>query len=344
MPKLINTEQFFTKAADYPVLDIRSPAEYEKGHIPGAINFPLLSNEERKQVGTTYKQIGKNEAVLQGLDIIGPKMSFFAKEALELAKDNQLILYCWRGGMRSNSMAWLLEKVGIKVFVLKNGYKAYRHFCKQQLSQSVDIIIVSGSTGSGKTHILKALHNAGEQIIDLEGIANHKGSVFGAMGQLKQLSNEQFENQLYLEWSRLDRTRTIWLEDESNAIGCNYIPKELFVQMRCAPVVRVIIDDEVRVERLLHEYAVFDKTLLIDNINKIKKRLSPEKAKEAIDAVNRDNLAISIRIVLGYYDKAYNFGLGKRNPATITEINLGRLSIEKCARNLILNKEKIKGE
>ena len=193
----IEASEFLEKAETIPVLDLRSPGEYEDGHITGAINMPLFDDDERAKVGTKYKQVSKEEAMLLGLDIVGPKMSDMVRKAMSLAVNGEICLYCWRGGMRSGSVAWLLSTAGLKVTRLVKGYKAYRHHIREAFSQDVNLIVIGGMTGSGKTDILLEMLEQGHQVLDLEGYANHKGSAFGMLGQEKQPSSEQFENDTY---------------------------------------------------------------------------------------------------------------------------------------------------
>lgn len=322
MAKKITTKPFLEMGMNIPIVDVRSPGEFEQAHIPGAINIPLFTNEERAEVGTAYKKRGQKEAMLIGLDKIGPRMRETAEKALEIAVDGKILLHCWRGGMRSESMAWLFERVGIDCFLLRGGYKSYRSYIKAQLSQKSNIVILSGSTGSGKTDVLKAMQKTGTQIIDLEGIAHHKGSAFGAIGELAQNSTEQFENDLYQAFSKLDKTQTIWVEDESKAIGNNFIPDEFFKQMRKAPVVKMNLPKEERVNRLVKEYTYADKELLIYHLNRIKKRLGPNETKLAIEAVGEGEMATAVDLSLTFYDKAYDHGLSKRNIKTISELDL----------------------
>ncbi len=232
MSEKIGALDFFNLSKDIPVIDVRSPKEFETGHIPGAHNIPIFSNEERAIVGTKYKQEGREPAILVGLEIVGSKLKSFANTARKLSKNNQLLVHCWRGGMRSSSMAWLFEMVGIKTFILEGGYKAFRNYGKSQLAASKKLIILGGLTGSGKTETLLKIKEKGEQVVDLEGLAHHKGSAFGSLGQKPQLPNEQFENNLIYEWLTLDITKSIWLEDESHSIGSNWIPNEHFTSKK----------------------------------------------------------------------------------------------------------------
>jgi len=323
MPTKLSIEEFLPLTDTLPLVDVRSPAEYAKAHIPGAVNIPLFDNEERKQVGIRYKQGGKENAVLLGLEYVGPKMADFVKQAKKLVKKNKKILvHCWRGGMRSGSMAWLFETAGLKVFTLDGGYKAYRGYIRKQFSKPVNMVVLGGYTGSGKTAILQELEKQGEQFLDIEGIAHHKGSVFGPLGQKQQPSNEQFENNLADAWRKFDFSKPVWVEDESRQLGTCGIPDPLFVQMRSAPVIKVIIPKSERIKRLVNEYGDFETELLAEQIEKIRERLGGQFANEAIEALNHNNLEKVADLTLRYYDKAYEFGISKRNPETITIIEL----------------------
>jgi tRNA 2-selenouridine synthase len=190
MTQSLHPDEFFNIPG--VILDVRSPAEYLQGHIPGAKSLPLLSDEERAKVGICYKQQGRETAVELGFEIVGPKCADFITQAKHLAPDKIVRLYCWRGGMRSESMAWLLERAGFHVTLLTGGYKAFRRWGRSLFQIPQNIIILAGMTGTGKTEILKALAAKGEQILDLEQLANHRGSSYGSLGQLPQPTNEQF--------------------------------------------------------------------------------------------------------------------------------------------------------
>lgn len=320
MAEQIPAEQFLKKSEQIPIIDVRSPAEYELGHIPGAINLPIFDNEERAKVGTRYKQAGRDFAIQLGLEFVGPKLAEFSKQARKIAKSNQLLVHCWRGGMRSQNMAWLFELIGIKVEVLRAGYKGYRAYIREQLGADIPIIILGGSTGSGKTDILKELELLGEQFIDLEGIAHHKGSAFGAIGEKDQPSNEQFENNLAKEWLKLDFNRAVWLEDESITMGKCGIPFALYKRMRDARVIKVDIPKKVREERLVKEYANGDTEGLRNALERISKKLGGLRAKQAFDALEAKDFITVADISLQYYDKAYSFGIAKRDQKKIIEI------------------------
>jgi len=318
------------KANSLPIVDVRSPGEFAQGHIPGAVNIPLFSNEERAQVGTTYKQVSQDAALLLGLELVGPKMADFVRQSKALASGKDILVHCWRGGMRSGSFGWLLETAGMQVSTLIGGYKAFRNEVLTGLGAPQNIVVLGGKTGSGKTEILHKLREMGEQVIDLEGIAHHKGSSYGAIGQLPQPSTEHFENELYAQWRQLDPTRRVWVEDESRSVGRCLIPDAVWMQMRHAPLVLVDMDKAARIERLVREYACFDLSLLYEATHRIEKRLGGQHHKAAIAALDQKDFATVADITLTYYDKAYQHGVGDRrvvhtlktsedNPADVAE-------------------------
>lgn len=334
MPLGVN--DFLKQAQTLPIIDVRSPGEFDHAHIPGAVNIPLFDNEERAVIGTKYKQAGKDAAVLAGLDMVGPKMAGFVKQSRKLnPKNKEVLVHCWRGGMRSGSFAWLLNTAGVTATTLIGGYKAYRNAVLDGLVQPRPLLILGGKTGSGKTDILKALAEQGEQIIDLEGLAHHKGSSYGAIGQLPQPSTEQFENLIFEQWQQLDWSRRIWLEDESRNVGSCFIPMSLWHQMRAAPVAFVDVPKEVRIERLVREYTGIDHQLLIEATKRIERRLGGQVTKQALDALLTNNYATVADLTLDYYDKAYLHGLSQRDPALTTPLPVSGDDPAQTARQLI---------
>jgi tRNA 2-selenouridine synthase len=309
MSKVLDITDFMALSKGQLTIDVRSPKEFIKGHIPHAVNLPLFNDEDRAKIGTIYKQKGRSEAIEAGLEIVVPKMADFVRFVKPLARENKIFVHCWRGGMRSGSMAWLFDTMGYKVYTLKSGYKAYRHLVLEGLGKEAKYIIISGRTGSGKTAILHKLRERGEQIIDLEGLANHKGSAFGALGELPQPSTEQFENNLYLEMSKLDHAKPIWLEDESKNIGRCTITNELWANMVKAPLIVIDIPLEVRVKRLVEDYGEMPIDGLEESIRKIERRLGNEAMKDALRSLGERNFANVARITLHYYDKAYDHAL-----------------------------------
>lgn len=322
MIRTLSIDDFVQLDVNIPVADVRTPAEFAQGHIIGAHNIPLFTNEERVQVGTTYKQQGREPAILLGFDLTGSKWSGFIKQALEIAPGKKIALHCWRGGMRSGAMAWALNLYGFDVYLLEGGYKKYRRWVLDRFNQSYNLLILGGMTGSGKTQILHELAKAGEQVIDLEDLAQHQGSSYGTMNKLVQPSQEQFENDLATRLYKADKDLYIWLEDESLTIGKRFIPKALWNQMHDAHVLNIQLPLESRVEFLVKEYGSLDKEFLKECTSRIWKRLGPEQTKNAILAIDEDHMDDFIRAVLVYYDKTYRIGLSKRSPENVHELEL----------------------
>lgn len=312
MIKPVSVSDLLSLPVLIPIADVRTPAEFSQGYIPGAVNLPLFSNEERVQVGTTYKQVGKEAAVLLGFDLTGNKWSGFIKQALEIAPDKKIALHCWRGGMRSGAMAWALDLYGFEVFLIKGGYKHYRRWVHQQFEKNYQLRILGGMTGSGKTTLLGQLRAMGNQVIDLEDLAQHQGSAYGSLNKLIQPTQEQFENNLGHQLSVMDSQQKIWVEDESISIGKRFVPKPFWNQMQHAVLLDLQISQQHRVENLLIEYGSLDKDFLVEATERIRKRLGPEQTKHAIAAIREDRMADFIRLVLVYYDKTYRNDIVKR--------------------------------
>ena len=312
MIERIESEEFLNRTNYLPVLDVRSPKEFMQGHIPGAENLPLFNDEERAIVGTIYKNSGREAAILKGLEFTGPKLAEFVKKLIRIAPKKEILLHCWRGGIRSEQMALLFDLAGFKIGVLIGGYKSYRKFIRNDLSRMAQIIILGGLTGSGKTETLHALRDRGEQILDLEEIAHHKGSVFGAIGQEPQPTNEQFENNLYSQWVKFDFSKIIWVENESRMIGNITIPEPLFEQMTKAEIFVHEVPREQRILRLIEAYSQFEKEELKTGIMKIAEKLGGTRTKQALIAVENNDFITAAGITLDYYDKTYYFAISKR--------------------------------
>jgi len=407
--KRVGLAEFLTLAQTHPVLDVRSPSEYLHAHIPGAQSLPLFSDEERKVVGTAYKQQSKQVAIKIGLKYFGVKMvemvetveamfkelnptksgsnkpfSQSSKSSKSSSQDSDLtsiipqttqtskstqtppntessftpkivLVHCWRGGMRSAGVAWLLDLYGYQVYTLQGGYKAYRGWVLEQFEKDYPIQILGGYTGSGKTEVLKALSKQSESVIDLEGLAGHKGSAFGNMGLPLQPSQEMFENKLaqaldnattthsenssnsttILETNPLEgisnslpeliatftntSPRRIWMEDESQRIGTVIIPTVLYQKMRQKRVFFLDIPFESRLDYICLHYGKFPKDQLINAIIRIKKKLGGLETKTAINCLVEDDVRSSFCVLLQYYDKLYGKGL-ERNRENLTSI------------------------
>ncbi|WP_329903829.1 tRNA 2-selenouridine(34) synthase MnmH [Porphyromonas pogonae] len=330
----ISIEEFLGKRRTYPVIDVRSPGEFMQGHIPGAYNIPLFTDAERSEVGTLYVQEGHTPAVEHGLQIVGPKMVQLAREAQ--AQGGELCLYCWRGGMRSGSMEWLFNTVGIKTWRLQGGYKAYRaHFDHILNNNKYTLRILGGPTGSGKTLILHQLCNKGEQVVDLEGLANHKGSIFGGLGQAPQPTTEQYINLLHDAFIDMDPHKPIWLENESKLVGHVFIPDMLWTLMRSSRPIIIDIPVEPRAQHIFREYGSIDPLLLIEALGKIEKRMGNLLCTQAIEHVKSGDILSAIRDTLVYYDKAYQRSFDKQGLPPLLTIKGEKDDPESLANELI---------
>ena len=337
----INITNFLELSVTIPVVDVRSPSEYNMGHIPGAVNIPLFDDKEREAVGTKYKKEGRLPAILEGLKHIGPVLKSKLEKALKIAKEGKLLVHCWRGGMRSEAMAWLFSMGDIEVCLLEGGYKSYRHYVMESLSVKRKMIVLGGMTGSSKTHILGYLDSHGEQVLDLERLANHKGSAFGALGQLPQPTTEQFANNLFTEWKQLKSELPFWVEDESRNIGSVFMPDSFYLNMQDTAAIVLVMDINVRLPRLMEEYSTYSPELLKASVLKISKRLGGDKTRDAINAVEAGDFARAIEIVLFYYDKAYLFGLNKKKDKNIIYVNTDTDDVEVNAMKVMEAKSKI---
>ncbi len=334
----LSPKDFLEKGKHIPIVDVRSPAEFAQGHIPGAINIPLFSNEERAQVGTRYKQAGREFAVQLGLELVGSKLADFAKDIKKHCRHKQALVHCWRGGMRSGAMAWLFSFIGIETQLLEGGYKAYRAYIRESLDRPQTLHILGGYTGSGKTDILFALQQKGAQIIDLEGLAHHKGSAFGSIGERPQPTNEQFENNLAEQWLKLDPNKPVWLEDESVTMGRCGIPQVLFKRMRTSPTFVINVPTALRIQRLVGDYAQCGIAPLQNAIERISKKLGGLRTQQALQALENKDFETVADICLVYYDKAYNFGIESRaniNPKQIRYIDTENNHTDEIAEMLL---------
>ncbi len=322
----IELSNFLELSAKFPVLDVRSPGEYAHAHIPGAYSLPLFTDEERAQVGTAYKQQSREQAIKIGLDFYGPKMRAMV-EQVEALKSDTVLVHCWRGGMRSAGVAWLLDLYGFKVFTLLGGYKTYRQYIVESFQLPASIKILAGYTGSAKTAVLEKLQRLGEPVINLEKLANHKGSAFGHIGLPTQPSQEMFENLLGTAIRSIGSS-TCWLEDESWRIGSLLIPQPYYQQMRMAPCYFVDIPFEERLNYIMQDYGTATKEELIQAVLKIQKRLGGLETKTAIGFLVENNIKEAFRILLQYYDKFYRKGLLSRPADAPPVINLEAASVD----------------
>ncbi len=316
----ISVDSFVAHAKNFPIIDVRSEAEFEHAHIPGAWNLPLFNNDERKIVGTIYKQDSREQAIKKGLEFFGPKMKemilFVEGKMNEANSSNKTILvHCWRGGMRSAGVAWLLDLYGFKVYTLVGGYKAYRNWVLKMLETKPSLKILGGYTGSGKTIVLDGLKKLNQVVIDLEGLAGHRGSAFGNIGLPKQPTQEMFENKLAREifiHTEGNKNPEIWLEDESQRIGTVNIPQSFWIHMRNSPVHFLDIPFERRLDYLVETYGKLPLEELKSATERIQKKLGGLETKTALGFLEEKNIKDAFSILLKYYDKLYHKGLEKR--------------------------------
>jgi tRNA 2-selenouridine synthase len=307
---IVDIPELMTLRGQLPLVDVRSEGEYGEGHIPAAVNIPILNNAERVVVGTTYKKMGQQQAIREGFRLVGPRLVDIITSAENVGKE--LVVHCWRGGMRSGNFCQFVNMAGIKTHQVRGGYKAYRQFGAEYFEKNYPFLVLSGLTGSGKTEILRALKKAGEQVIDLEGLANHKGSAFGGLGQPPQPSTEHFQNLLFEELFRIDTTRRIWIEDESIAVGKIFLPAPFWKGMSQSPIISVDVPKDVRTTRLVQEYGNVDRHGFANSLKGITKKLGGQHYNTALDHVNAGNMYDAIGIILNYYDKAYAAGLERK--------------------------------
>ena len=332
MSPILDIQSFLARRdAGWPVLDARSPSEYARGHIAGALNLPVLDDEERAAVGTAHARSGPEGAVHLALKLAGPKLAAKLARARALIREGaaaspgtpsspaaghgtfakasggkDVLVHCWRGGMRSRSLAWLLELGGYSVHMLEGGYKAYRSWARACLAQPRPALILGGMTGSGKTAMLAELARLGAQVIDLEALAGHRGSAFGAVGLGEQPGSEWVENALAERWRSLSPDRPVWLEDEDRRIGSLSLCGEFFEHIRISPLVLVDLPLEARVERLVRMYTGPEyRDALIACVERLRARLGDEAARRCVDDIRAGRYREAVSALLNYYDTRY---------------------------------------
>ena len=337
MPGLLTINDFLSclKNEQLLLIDSRSEGEFESGHIPGAVNIPLLNNEQRVIIGTIFKQQGRQAAIIKGFELVGPHFHELIQKTKSQATTTEVMLYCWRGGLRSNILSWLLSMSGFKVGLLQGGYKSFRRWALLQFAMQRKIVVLGGKTGSGKTEMLQMIQQLGEQVICLETLANHKGSAFGSLGQLPQPTQETFENELAFQLGEINPVKRTWLENESRNIGFIKIPDPLYEQMRNAVVVEMEVKVEIRKKRILNEYGEFPFDQLIEKTQKLQKRMGGQHVKAAIDFIRNDDQSGWVELLLIYYDKTYNHSNEQRNAEKVRSVKVDWIYPETDAKQLI---------
>lgn len=338
----IPLEEFLRSSMEHPILDVRTPSEFAHAHIPGAINLPIFTDQERAEIGTLYKQVSREKAIEKGFDFFGPRMNTYLESlnAQGIAKGSMLLVHCWRGGMRSEAMAWLLNFYGYQAYTLEGGYKAFRNHILDVLDTKLPAYIIGGFTGSGKTEILRALQRMQEPVLDLENIAHHRGSSFGSIGCPDQTSQESFENRLAMSYPD-SSIKHIWIEDESRKIGRNVLPLSLHETIRDSPVIFVDIPREARLHWLVEQYKTQSHILIAEAIERLHKRLGGLQMQQALSALHKSDLHSCFDIVLRYYDDAYLYGVSKRAKGLVHRLTLQTVDHDANAQAVLAFKHSI---
>ena len=322
-----------------PVIDVRSPGEFERGHIPGAINLALFSNEERAAVGTTYRQEGRQPAISLGLRLVGPRLESLGQQLQQALQgretDAVLRMHCWRGGLRSSSLAWLAGTLELPVLLLDGGYKRYRRWALEQFDKPWPLRLLAGRTGTGKTDLLLAMATSGFAVVDLEALAHHRGSSFGGLGLPPQPTCEHYENRLALALWNLRSAPTIWIEAESAQVGRCRIPAGLWHQMEAAPAVEISRPLAERLERLVAVYGHLGRELLHQATERISRRLGPQRTSAALAAIACEDWATACFQMLDYYDRCYDHEMSRRKAMGVAKLDLGGLSDQEAALKLL---------
>ena len=342
-PVPIYTQQPWTETYS-EIIDVRSPGEFALDHIPSAINLPVLNDVERAEVGTIYKQINPFTARKTGAALVAKNISqhldvhFASKD-----KDYKPLIYCWRGGQRSNSMATVLGQIGWRVTVVEGGYKTYRAYVRQQLEDlptKFTYKVLCGLTGSGKTHILRQLQQRGAQVLDLEALANHRGSLLGEEWQEKptpQPSQKYFESLLLQHLQKFDSNEIVWLESESNKIGQVYLPVSLWQKMKQATCIEIQLPLDSRVEFLLQEYPYLKNNpyFLKAKLERLKSRYGKQKLNYWYQLIDNNQWKDFIKdLLLYHYDPTYSQSMEKDFTNVEKVLSLPDISVTSINRTL----------
>jgi tRNA 2-selenouridine synthase len=332
----VSIDDFLKLRHEFPVVDVRSEGEFSEGHIPGALNIPLLNNQERVIVGTTYKQHGQLSAIKMGFELVGPRLIEIIESALQTASQhNKILVHCWRGGMRSSNFSRFAEMAGIKTDVLEGGYKSYRQKAIESFNFPYPLLIIGGCTGSGKSELLRELAKAGEQVIDLEKLAHHKGSVFGGLMMPPQPTTEQFQNELFEALLKLNPAKRIWIEDESVAIGKIFLPEPFWKTMKASPIIEIDVPKTIRIDRLVAEYGEADQQEFLSAMEKIVKKLGGQHFNTAKQQLLARDMPSVMDTLLTYYDKAYQNGLSRKSHRIIHRLPWDGKQPEELVKTLI---------
>lgn len=336
------TEPFWGRDVPFPydeIIDVRAPSEFEEDHIPGAINLPVLDDAERAEVGTLYKQVSPFKARKVGAAMVSRNISRHLEEHFaHKDKGYRPLVYCWRGGQRSGSLATVLVQVGWRVTLLQGGYKTYRTYVRQQLQNLPEQFIyqiLAGSTGTGKTHILKRLAQGGAQVLDLEGLAQHRGSLLGALWEISQPTQKYFESLLLEQFQQFDPKEPVWVEAESNKIGQVYIPQPLWQKMQQSEGIEIQMSLDKRIKHLLAEYPnlITHPEVLKTKLQQLKSRHGKKQLEEWNHLIDTQQGETFIRTLLEqHYDPSYTHSFRRCYPNVQQTASLLDTSVEQIDR------------
>ncbi|TCK06676.1 tRNA 2-selenouridine(34) synthase MnmH [Phorcysia thermohydrogeniphila] len=306
----VTVEEALSKG--FKLVDVRTKEEFEEFHIPGAVSVPLFSKEEREEVSKVYYEKGEKEARLFALKLIGPKLHAIVSRIREIReREGQVAVYCWRGGMRSLAVATICNLTGVHVFRLRGGYRAFRQFILkriEEISENLKVVVLYGPTGAGKTRILRELKEEGYPVVDLEGLAGHRGSVFGGIG-LKQPSQKMFDAYLWQELERLKGAPYVLVEGESKKIGKLFIPDAFWRAMERGRKLLLTLPLEERVKVSLEDYGVgdFPPSVYLQALSRIRKILGEEKYSHIKSLIETEDYKEAVKeLMVNYYDKLYS--------------------------------------
>ena len=294
------------------VIDARSEAEYAEDHLPGALNWPSLNNEERKLIGTIYTQVNPFEAKKRGAALAAANIArHIERDVIAEPRNWQPLVYCWRGGNRSGSLALVLGQIGFKVSVIEGGYKAFRAAVLSvlpELAARLDYRVICGPTGSGKTRLLHALAQAGAQVLDLEDLASHRSSVLGTIPGQPQPTQKRFDTLVWDRLRRFDPARPVFVESESKKVGNLAVPDALIERMRASRCLRLELPDDERVALLLEDYDFFVKDPAafcerLDALTQLRGRDTVEDWKQQVAAGKIENVVREL--LVKHYDPGY---------------------------------------
>jgi tRNA 2-selenouridine synthase len=329
------------------IIDARSEAEYELDHLPGALNWPSLDNEQRKLIGTIYAQVSPFEAQKRGAALVAANIArHIEREVIDKPRNWQPLAYCWRGGKRSGSLALVLGEIGFRASVLEGGYKAFRSAvlaALPELAARLDYRVICGPTGSGKTRLLQALAQEGAQVLDLEALASHRSSVLGMIPGQPQPVQKRFDTMVWDQLRRFDPARPVFVESESRKVGNLAVPEALMDRMRASPCLRLELPDDERVGLLMEDYDFFvkDQALFCDRLAALTQLRGKAVVQGWQARVAAGEIETVVReLLLNHYDPGYAASIGRNfvqyaNAKTIVPADRSAASMAELAQSIV---------